>query len=443
MVGQSNGGSAIVSGAELVSNAAVLRGHLREVLESPAFRGSRRCQQFLQHVVEKAIGSHYNELKERVLGVELFGRSPIYDTGEDAIVRVTASDVRKRLHQFYADTRSSIRIAIPSGSYGPEFRRVVDSTLALVSPPVSLPAVEPERAAAEVHQPRLRRLIPYIIYATAAVVLLLCVWFWRIQVSLSPRNVLPWSAMLRDERPIQVIFADPDISTIQQLLGYEITLSEYANRRYVRGIESLGPDLQRALRSLHGVNVPIVDAGIALNISGLAGASAARLKIHPARTLQLADVKTDDDFIFLGSPHSNPWTTLFQDQMDFDFAYDENLHQEVIRNKRPRNGELSVYVPTARGFDTGQAFAVMAFIANPSQNGHVLLLAGTNAEGTEASGKLASNLDQLSRNLQKCNIDPSGPPVHFELLLQVHTMAGSPNTLEVIGCHPIRTPPSP
>src|SRR5260221_686152 len=90
-VGQSHGGSAIAGGAELVADAAVLREHLREVLESPAFRGSRRCQQFLQHVVEKAIGSHYDELKERILGVELFGCSSVYDTGEAAIGRVTSS----------------------------------------------------------------------------------------------------------------------------------------------------------------------------------------------------------------------------------------------------------------------------------------------------------------------------------------------------------------
>ena len=447
-VGQSNGGSDHVSAAELVSNGSDLREHLREVLESPAFRGSRRCQQFLQHIVEKAISSHYDELKERTLGVELFGRPPAYDTGEDAIVRVTASDVRKRLHQFYADTNSSIRIEIPSGSYGPEFRRVLDSTVVpppLLPAPVPSPAVEPERLAIKVVQPprKPRTLIRYMIYAAPVLALLLCVWLWSRHDQLSPRNVLPWSDLFRHDRPIQVVFADPDISTVQALLGFQITLSEYANRQYVRGIETAGPDLQRALRSLRGTNVAIVDAGIALNISGLAGATAARLRIHPARTLQLGDIKTDDDFIFLGSPHSNPWTTLFQEQMDFDFVYDASLRQEVIRDKHPRKGELSVYVPTARGFDTGQAFAVMALVGNPSQNGHVLVLAGTNAEGTEAAGKLASNLDLLSRNLQKCGIDPAGPAVRFELLLQVRTMAGSPNTFDVAACHQIKSATSP
>jgi len=73
--------------------------HLEDVLRGKAFRGSHRSAQFLKYVVERSIHGHADELKERVIGIELFGRSPNYDTGEDAIVRVTASDVRKRLEQ--------------------------------------------------------------------------------------------------------------------------------------------------------------------------------------------------------------------------------------------------------------------------------------------------------------------------------------------------------
>ena len=109
---------------EIGLDAEILREHLREIIASPAFKGSRRSQQFLQHIVEKTINGQTHEVKERSLGVDLFARAPSYDTGEDAIVRVTASDVRKRLHQFYSETRFDIRIDLPSGSYVPEFHRV-------------------------------------------------------------------------------------------------------------------------------------------------------------------------------------------------------------------------------------------------------------------------------------------------------------------------------
>ena len=57
-----------------------------------------------------------------MIGLELFERSPAYDTGEDAIVRVTASDVRKRLLQHYGKygAASEFRISLPLGSYIPE-----------------------------------------------------------------------------------------------------------------------------------------------------------------------------------------------------------------------------------------------------------------------------------------------------------------------------------
>ena len=84
-------------------------------------------------MVEKALDGDFDLLKERLIGSELFGRSPGYDTGEDAIVRVAASDLRKRLLQFYGSSnpQSRFRIDLPPGSTfrlsarwraGPRFR---------------------------------------------------------------------------------------------------------------------------------------------------------------------------------------------------------------------------------------------------------------------------------------------------------------------------------
>src|ERR1700719_825035 len=107
---------------ETKGDIASLQHHLREVIEGDVFKGSLRSGQFLQYVVDQAIAGHFESLKERVIGMELFGRSASYDTGDDAIVRVTASDVRKRLLQHYGryGATSEYRINLPSGSYIPE-----------------------------------------------------------------------------------------------------------------------------------------------------------------------------------------------------------------------------------------------------------------------------------------------------------------------------------
>ena len=64
-----------------------------------------------------------NQLKERTLGVELFGRDPAYDTGVDAIVRVKANEIRRRLaqHNGTAGPGQRVRIELPPGSYVPQF----------------------------------------------------------------------------------------------------------------------------------------------------------------------------------------------------------------------------------------------------------------------------------------------------------------------------------
>src|ERR1700689_4066312 len=110
---------------ETKGDIASLQQHLKAVIEGDVFKGSHRSGQFLQYIVDQAIAGQFENLKERVIGMELFGRSASFDTGDDAIVRVTASDVRKRLLQHYGryGTTSGFRISLPSGSYIPEIMR--------------------------------------------------------------------------------------------------------------------------------------------------------------------------------------------------------------------------------------------------------------------------------------------------------------------------------
>jgi len=102
-----------------------IRAELARILESASFRSSRRCSEFLKYVVERTLGGRSADLKERSIGVELFGLPPDFDTGQHAIVRVTANEVRKKLAQYYLAENSSphsVRIDLPPGSYTAEFR---------------------------------------------------------------------------------------------------------------------------------------------------------------------------------------------------------------------------------------------------------------------------------------------------------------------------------
>ncbi len=96
---------------------------LQRILASPPFRKSRRNIQFLRFVVDKTLAGNTTEIKERLIGMEVFGRPADYDLGADPIVRVAAAELRKRIAQYYAepDHAVELRVELPVGTYAPVF----------------------------------------------------------------------------------------------------------------------------------------------------------------------------------------------------------------------------------------------------------------------------------------------------------------------------------
>jgi hypothetical protein len=443
---------AITKVIEIVPHAEGIKTHARQITGSVAFKGSRRSQQFLLFVVDNALAGHFDELKERTLGNKLFGREPSYNTADDAIVRVTACDVRKRLSHFYSDfgVHSEFRIELPLGSYIPEFQMlspVLSDPLPVEAPTSQAPT---SQVTADETKPARPNRVPLlrIIYGLAAVIVCGALWLGLrnklSQDSKSPEHQLPWSAVIPQNRHTHVIFCDPEIVSIQKLSGHTLSLSDYANQHYWPSPELMTPEQNWLANSstLRGVSVSSVDTTILLEIAGLGFRHPLHdVETHTARGVRLADFKTEDSFVLLGSPRSNPWVQLFQNQLDLTFEFDEARKAEYIRNKRPANGESPTYIPTAAGWDTGQAYGIIALVGNPNQSGQVLIVAGSNAEATEAAGKMATNVPLLAQTLKNHGIAPGGPPRHFEILLQVSTMAGSSNTFDVIAFHQLADKP--
>jgi Tol biopolymer transport system component len=100
-----------------------LRSALQSVISSSAFADSKQCKDFLRLVVERALAGDLESLGERTVGAEVFGRPVDYETSNDAAVRVRATDVRKRLAQYYREAKQDqpVRIELTPGSYIPEF----------------------------------------------------------------------------------------------------------------------------------------------------------------------------------------------------------------------------------------------------------------------------------------------------------------------------------
>lgn len=165
----------------------LVRAELSLVLESAAFRTSKRCREFLEYIVEHTISGPNGALKERAIGVDLFQLPRDFDTGQHTIVRVTANEVRKRLAQYYLaekGARHAVRIELPPGSYSAEFRW--DLQTAEPPPPKPLPQVE--IIESEPQAPAAPGWMRHALIAGAAAALLIAValGFWRWEAMKSP-----------------------------------------------------------------------------------------------------------------------------------------------------------------------------------------------------------------------------------------------------------------
>src|SRR5215472_11367932 len=175
-----------------------IRAQLKRVLTSPEFRSSKRCQDFLQYVVDHTLRGHAGTLKERTIGMEVFARPASYDPSEDATVRVKAGEVRKRLGLYYSDqgAHDSLRIELPSGTYVPEFHAAVPKPAIPVAPP-------PEPAVAAPVRPRLR---PFLMVGVP-VAMALAFLFWS---QTRPANTVLdqfWAPVLDGRSPVQICAA--------------------------------------------------------------------------------------------------------------------------------------------------------------------------------------------------------------------------------------------
>jgi hypothetical protein len=121
-----------------------IRNQLQLLLNHLFFKNSPRSSKLLHYIVERSLNSdgENKPIKERTLGIDVFGRPPDYDTDEDTVVRGAASDVRRRIAQYYHEPghEGEIQIDLLPGSYIPTFHTSILTTSdsEIASPQVNL-----------------------------------------------------------------------------------------------------------------------------------------------------------------------------------------------------------------------------------------------------------------------------------------------------------------
>ena len=102
-----------------------VREHLDRILSSPTFQQGDRLKRFLKFIVLEAVAGRRHELKEYVIGVQVFGKEDTFDPRTDPIVRVQARRLRAKLVRYYREEGRADEtvIELPKGGYAPVFKQ--------------------------------------------------------------------------------------------------------------------------------------------------------------------------------------------------------------------------------------------------------------------------------------------------------------------------------
>jgi hypothetical protein len=171
----------------------LVRRALDAIIASETFARSERLRSFLSYVVENELSGKAAQLKGYSIGIDVFGRAPGFDAGNDPLVRVQAGKLRKLLEQYYEaeGALAPLRIRVPLGSYVPEYTVAADASA------TPAPGDSPMAARAVRQKPKTRRSwVPAPVSSPLALFSLLPLFFLAPSVYPDPTNAAIAKAQL-------------------------------------------------------------------------------------------------------------------------------------------------------------------------------------------------------------------------------------------------------
>jgi hypothetical protein len=379
---------------------------LELVTHDDVFRSSRRSIAFLKYVIQETLNGCADQIKERTIGIEVFGRSSTYDTNLDHVVRTAATELRKRLAIYYGDEkhRGELRISMVPGSYIPRFTLPqktgdipTENGTVVDHPPIagngpSIPAAEPvpELIAEADHHPvaevqaRSKRLMLYLL----AVVLLGIGLFAFAWFSKPSPEYIFWKPVL--DTPGPVLLAVGDVPNGPP------TLPE---------TQGDGAASTPVFNSDSSQTVPFADM---MTIARVVGSLEARKKtvlIRRENSSSFSDLR--EGAVVLIGAFNNEWSLRLTRQLRYSLALDAERHLIYIKDARnPGSRSWSWGTNQPRNRRTGanspklQDFALISRIWD-SETGHVVVvIGGLYTYGTQAAGEFLTD-PELMRAISK------------------------------------------
>jgi hypothetical protein len=448
--------------------------------------------EFLRYICDRQIRGKDSQITEQQIGVKVFGRVDGYNTNDDNIVRNYARTLRKRLEEYFRreGREEPLILVIPRGGYVPVFlsrdsitqteiflerdnvlheaaeeiaeRGMVPAAPVLpaarVPPAAPVPPAIPEMLGAEA------AVLPFPIPSVRQFLLagaLVCCFagvgllgflagqhrgtLWFFQSDVNRANRLLWNLIFEDNRDTFVVPADGGLVMMQSFTRQKVALPSYVNGSY-RVDSEIAEGMQGLLTNTNPIDqtlltrkisalaarryTSIVDLEIAMKVAQLPEVRPERLVLRYARDFQIDDVR-NGNAILIGSNDANPWVSLFEQQLNFQFAQGNEFGGSgTIINMHPLPGERDWYA-SVTGDTAHHTYGVIAFLPNLEGTGHVLLIEGVNMAGTQAAGDFLLSPEEMQPILERAS-DAHGKLHRFEVLLETTSIAANASRSQVL-----------
>lgn len=407
-------------GATQELTAEMIRAQLDLLVRDDVFRSSKRSVAFLKYVVEQTLNGSADQIKERTIGVEVFGRDPSYDTNLDHIVRTAATELRKRLASYYVDEehRSELRMDLVPGSYIPRFslpgqgsHANGDSSAEQDGGPGSaqsygshtgagLASTLKEKVAAKEAAHRktvwLRGVILVAVVVTAA-----CIGYsWLNQPT--PQDLF-WKPVLDTPGPVLLAVGDHPNGPPTASQG--------------DGNESSSTPI---LSSDTSQTVPFADAVTIARVVGVLEVRKKQVVIRQGNSSSFSDLR--EGAVVLIGAFNNEWSLRLTRQLRYSLALDADRHLIYIRDaKNPSSRDWCWATNQARDHVTGanspkmQDFALISRIRD-SETGHVVVvIGGLYTYGTQAAGEFLTDPELMQAIAKETQLNGSSQNLQIVL----------------------------
>jgi len=416
----------------LLSDPAAIREQLHRLLAHPLFANSKRYPALLAYTVEQTLLGNAGDLKERSIGIEVFGRTPTYDANADPVVRITAGEVRKRLGLYYYDASHAgeLIIELPVGSYVPMFRHpeapseskqeiLEPASISVAAAPSELIATPTIIDVAPSRPSRVRwPLLALLISAAVAIGVFIGMRVQPAPAAEQPSNI---------DRFWEPFLASPGITTF--------CLGEPAKNIDMDSIESFeAPVTTRSQPQQLYVRLHMAGLFALADVTTLTRTAAALQARHkgfrvvPASEATFAQLR-EGPIVLIGA-FDNIWTLRVTQKLRFGF---ESKNGDALLVDR-KSGDKTAW---ATAWDLpyqklSKDYAIVARIHDNTTGQPVIIAAGISEEGTEAAGEILYNPVYLNTLLAKA--PANWEKMNMEAVIETQVIeghSGPPNILAV------------